>query len=189
MLITTSLVQVPAAPMNSFSGSEDAVIDVSPIKNPVIIRVNFSGESVFTVTPIDSTGKKQLSLFLAIGDHKGVHYQKAYTKPIVAYEIAGTGEWNMEIAPISDARVVPTKSVAGNGDDVVKFIKPSSGFKRISFTHDGEGVFSVTPLDSKGRSRFPLMLKIGAYTGTVVLPSGTQYLDISADGNWTFSIK
>ena len=180
---------VNAAPINSFSGNEDMVVDVGPIKSPVIVRANYSGEGVFTISPIDSSGKEQLSLFLAIGDHQGVHFQKAYSKPIVAYTVKGTGDWTFEIAPISDARVVPTKNVSGSGDDVVKFAKASTGFKRISFTHDGDGVFSVTPLDSKGRSRFPLMLKIGSYNGTVVLPSGTQYLDISANGNWSFSIK
>jgi hypothetical protein len=74
-------------------------------------------------------------------------------------------------------------------DDVVKLLKASSGFKRISFTHDGEGVFSVSPIDAKGKSKFPLFLKIGTYKGTVVLPKGTKYFAIKADGNWSFTIK
>ena len=76
-----------------------------------------------------------------------------------------------------------------NLPNVINLGKATSGIKRITWSHTGDGVFSVTPIDTKGKPKFPLFLKIGNYSGTVMLPSGTQYFEVKADGPWNYSIK
>jgi hypothetical protein len=173
----------------SFSGTEDNIVDISPIKSASIIRFSYSGEGVFTVSPVDGSGKEGLPYQLDIGDASGIYFQEAPKKPIVALAVKGTGEWKIEVDELKNAPMSSSKTGAGSGSSVVKIAKATSGIKRITWAHSGEGVFSVTPIDSKGRAKFPLFLKIGTYNGTVSLPSGTQYFAIKADGDWKYSIK
>lgn len=173
----------------TYTGNEDSVIDITPIKAPSIIKFSYSGERVFSVTPVDSTGKEGFPIVLKIGEFQGSYFQGAPTKPIVAFTVMGTGEWSIDVLPFKSATLSSAKSGSGSGATVIKFSKASSGFKKISWTHAGERVFSVMPVDAKGKTRFPLLVKIGTYKGTVSLPAGTQYLAITADGNWTYAIK
>ena len=186
--ILLSLSPVSANPQ-TLSGSVDDIIDISPMKAPSILKFTFDGEGVFSVSPVDSTGKEGLPYQLDIDSFSGTYFQGTPSKPIVALAVKGTGDWTISISPLKSAEKFSPKSGSGNSDNVINLGKPTSGIKRISWTHNGEGVFSVSPIDAKGKSRFPLFLKIGNYKGTVSLPSGTQYLEIKADGDWTYSIK
>lgn len=177
-----------AAPQ-TFSGTTDDIIDIVPITVPSIITITYEGEGVFTASPVDATGKEGLPYSLDIGSFSGTYFQRTPTKPIVALAITGTGVWSVSIDVLKTAKKSSPKSGAGSFDSVINLGKPTTGIKRITFSHIGEGVFSVTPIDAKGKSRFPLMLKIGDYKGTVSLPSGTQYLEIKAGADWTYSIR
>lgn len=172
-----------------YTGSGDAVVDITPIKKASILKVSFTGDSAFIVRPIDSTGKEGISLVLEIGPFEGTVFQSAVSKAVVALSVKAEGDWTIEVSPIAAAPVVATKNVSGTGSAVVKWAKPSTGYKKIAFTHDGEGAFVVRPIDAKGKERFSMILNVGAYDGSVLLPSGTQYLKITADGDWTFNVK
>ena len=97
--------------------------------------------------------------------------------------------WSIRIDALKSAAKFSPKAGAGSFDNVINLGKPTTGIRRISLSHVGEGVFSVTPIDAKGKSRFPLLLKVGDYKGTVSLPAGTQYLEIKAGAEWTYSIR
>jgi hypothetical protein len=103
--------------------------------------------------------------------------------------VKAEGDWTIIISPIATAPVVGTKNVSGTGSAVVKWAKPSTGYKKIAFTSDGDGAFIVRPIDSKGKERISMILNVGAYNGSVLLPTGTQYLKITSNGNWNFSVK
>jgi hypothetical protein len=189
--LTISFLPAPsafAAPQ-TFSGTTDDIIDIAPINVPSIITFTYEGEGVFSVSPVDSTGKEGLPYQLDIGSFTGTYFQGKPTKPIVALAIKGTGEWTVSIDLLKTAQKFSPKSGTGSFDNVINLGKATTGIKRITLTHTGEGVFSVTPIDAKGKSRFPLMLKIGDYKGTVSLPAGTQYLEIKAGADWTYSIR
>jgi hypothetical protein len=190
-LIAMVLISFSSASANpqTLSGNADDIVDISPIKTPSILKFTFDGEGVFSVSPVDATGKEGLPYQLDIDSFSGTYFQRSPSKPIVALAVKGTGDWTISISPLKSADKFSPKSGSGNSDNVINLGKPTSGIKRISWTHNGEGVFSVSPIDAKGKSRFPLFLKIGNYKGTVSLPSGTQYLEIKADGDWTYSIK
>jgi hypothetical protein len=124
-----------------------------------------------------------------IGDFSGTYFQRTPTKPIVAMAVKGAGEWSVTINSLKSASLSSAKSGSGSGTNVINLGKATSGIKRITWSHTGDGVFSVTPIDTKGKPKFPLFLKIGNYSGTVMLPSGTQYFEVKADGPWNYSIK
>lgn len=189
ILMASSVAIIPAQAAQTVSGVEDSIVDITPIKTPSIISFTYVGEGVFSASPVDETGKEGLPYQLQIGDFSGSYFQKTPTKPIVALAIKGTGEWTITVSPLKSAPVMSSKSGNGNGTQVISLGKATSGIKRITWSHSGEGVFAVTPIDGKGKARFPLFLKIGNYSGTVMLPSGTQYFEIKADGTWTYSIK
>ena len=189
--ITTTFLPTPAAVAapQTFSGTTDDIIDIAPINAPSIVTFTYEGEGVFSASPVDSTGKEGLPYQLDIGSFSGTYFQGKPSRPIVAIAIKGTGQWTVTIDALKTAKRVSAKSGSGSFDTVVNLGKPTTGIKRITLSHVGEGVFSVTPIDSKGKSRFPLMLKIGDYKGTVSLPAGTQYLEIKAGADWTYSIR
>ena len=177
-----------AAPQ-TYTGSGDMVVDITPIKSASILKVTFTGESAFIVRPIDATGKEGVSLVIDIGPFDGTVFQQAVSKAVVALSVKAEGDWTIIISPIATAPVVGTKNVSGTGSAVVKWAKPSTGYKKIAFTSDGDGAFIVRPIDSKGKERISMILNVGAYNGSVLLPTGTQYLKITSNGNWNFSVK
>ncbi len=192
-LLTSALLTVvlltPTYAAETLSGTEDNIVDISPIKAPTILTFTYTGEGVFSATPVEENGTEGLPYQLKIGDFSGTYFQKTPSKPIVALAVKGTGEWSVTVNPLKSASLSGPKSGSGSGTNVINLGKASSGIKRITWSHTGEGVFSVTPIDSKGKPRFPLFLKIGNYSGTVMLPSGTQYFEVKADGDWKYSIK
>jgi hypothetical protein len=191
IVLILSFVAVPgssAAPQ-TFSGNTDDIIDIVAINSPSLITITYDGDGVFSASPVDASGKEGLPYQLDIGSFTGTYFQAKPSKPVVALAIKGVGDWTITIDALKSATKVSSKAGSGSFDNVIDFGKPTKGVKRITLKHVGEGVFSVTPIDSKGKSRFPLLLKIGDYKGTISLPSGTQYLEIKADGEWTYSIR
>jgi hypothetical protein len=191
LAVATALVApatAQAAPQ-TYTGSGDMVVDITPIKSASILKVSFTGDSAFIVRPIDATGKEGVSLVIDIGPFDGTVFQQAVSKAVVALSVKAEGDWTIIISPIATAPVVGTKNVSGTGSAVVKWAKPSTGYKKIAFTSDGDGAFIVRPIDSKGKERISMILNVGAYNGSVLLPTGTQYLKITSNGNWNFSVK
>lgn len=191
LAVATALVApttAQAAPQ-TYTGSGDMVVDITPIKSASILKVTFTGDSAFIVRPIDATGKEGVSLVIDIGPFDGTVFQQAVSKAVVALSVKAEGDWTIIISPIATAPVVGTKNVSGTGSAVVKWAKPSTGYKKIAFTSDGDGAFIVRPIDSKGKERISMILNVGAYNGSVLLPTGTQYLKITSNGNWNFSVK
>ena len=191
LAVATALVApatAQAAPQ-TYTGSGDMVVDITPIKSASILKVTYTGDSAFIVRPIDATGKEGISLVIDIGPFDGTVFQQAVSKAVVALSVKAEGDWTIIISPIATAPVVGTKNVSGTGSAVVKWAKPSTGYKKIAFTSDGDGAFIVRPIDSKGKERISMILNVGAYNGSVLLPTGTQYLKITSNGNWNFSVK
>ena len=86
-----------------------------------------------------------------------------------------------------------TQTYSGVGDDVISLPKAMKAMI-IEGTHDGESNFSVWAM-SKGGDRNDLVFnEIGAYSGINAIglmswDSKSKYLEVSADGNWTITVK
>ncbi len=184
-----------AAPQ-TLDGTGDAVPSVKPIKEPVIITLSHDGAANFIVQPVGADGDEGGLWANKIGVWAGTTYQEMDTflsdfgkkNPIVALTITADGVWNIQIKPLSAAPRKPLKSGQGTGEVVIRLSRPVTKLTRISFTHDGQANFIVQPIDASGDAGL-LVNEIGPYKGTKLLPKGTQYLWITADGNWSYVTK
>lgn len=81
---------------------------------------------------------------------------------------------------------IETGDVSGTGDMVVSTgVISESRLCKINFTHDGEGNFVVRDLTADGDL---IVNEIGAWNGTYLFTPGSHSYEITADGNWMYSI-
>jgi hypothetical protein len=96
-------------------------------------------------------------------------------------------------APTTTAPPAPPPAFpgSGSGDGVEPVTIPGGSFGVAAFQHNGASNFAVLPLDN-GQQPIgdgAVIEATGPYTGTVVLPQGTRFLEITADGDWSFEIN
>ena len=195
-VVAAALVAVPAAgatgptavKAQTVSGAGDAVPGLSAFREPAIVTLTHSGESNFIVAPVNSAGVEGMSWANEIGTWSGTVFQAKGSRPITAASVQADGAWSITVKPLKAAPTVPTTAAAGSGASVVKFKNTLSSPRRITLTHDGASNFIVSPITAGGREGASLVNEIGAFGGTVVLPKGTRYLAITADGTWTTRI-
>ena len=193
LILIASTLTVPSASAamkaQTFSGSDDSVITIKSFKEAAIITAEYEGEDNFIVKPLDSNGDSGVSWVNEIDTWSGTVYQAPSTRAWAAFSVETVGTWKITIAPISSAPSVSSKKFSGEGFKVVKFSSSSKGLKRATIQHSGESNFVVLPIDSTGKRGISMVNEIGAYSGTTLLPRGTRYLAIQADGAWSVSIK
>ena len=105
--------------------------------------------------------------------------------PPVAFEIDADGRWTITVKPIAEARPWDASTkLTGKGDDVVHVTPPSSGLVTLALTYRGESNFIVHGYSLDGVES--LANEIGNFTGEVLLPDGTQLIEVIArDGVWS----
>ncbi len=81
---------------------------------------------------------------------------------------------------------IETVDISGSGDMIVSTgVISESRLCKINFTHDGEGNFIVRDLTADGDL---IVNEIGAWNGTYLFTPGSHSYEITADGNWMYSI-
>jgi hypothetical protein len=81
----------------------------------------------------------------------------------------------------------PPVNGSGSGNRIVPVANPGDGLGVATFSHDGASNFAVQALDANAQPiGVPIIERVGAYQGTVVVPSGTAAFNITADGAWQF---
>lgn len=81
---------------------------------------------------------------------------------------------------------IETGDVSGTGDMIISTgVISESRLCKINFTHDGEGTFVVRDLTADGEL---IINEIGAWNGTYLFTPGSHSYEITADGNWMYSI-
>ena len=74
----------------------------------------------------------------------------------------------------------------GSGDIVITTaVASESRLCKINFTHDGDGNFIVRDLAADGDL---IVNEIGVWNGTYLFTPGSHSYEITADGNWTYSV-
>ncbi|MFF4417134.1 hypothetical protein ACFYY8_31825 [Streptosporangium sp. NPDC001559] len=182
-----------AAPLNKpaastaqtiYRGEGDEVLRVPATTKPGTLRVTHDGEGAFMVQTLTSSGKKDDLLIAEIGPYQGtVAYNTTPGKKLAALSIEADGAWTVQFVSLAKAKAWPI-TARGTGDQVLRLASPSRGFRTLAITHSGEGAFMVEAYKGKGYTDL-LVAKIDSYKGKVVLPAGTQWLLIKANGPWT----
>lgn len=173
----------------TISGSGSDVIPLSvPGDGPALVDLSHNGSSNFIVRSLDS-GLVFIDLLVnEIGSYSGRrglnvgHFSFSVPDLIRNLEIDADGAWSVTVRPVSQARAV-TAALDGNGDDFVRFLGPTP--TTMQSTHDGSSNFIVVALEPSGAFAEGVINEIGPYVGTDLIPRGTKYLDIQADGSWS----
>lgn len=135
---------------------------------------------------IDESGAQTDLLVNAIGNYAGtVLFDEAAGSHSVALDVEADGTWAITIKPVTEAfRWDGTETLSGSGDDVAILDPASSGFKSTTLTHNGDGNFAIW---TYGETTDLLVNEIGAFSGEVLLTSGTFLFEITANGPWSIS--
>jgi hypothetical protein len=167
-----------------YSGSGDDLVEIRPPKDRGIVKFTHSGEANFIVWALSPTGKKNGLLVNTIGDYSGTVVLNQYSiKNTRALEIQADGDWTAEVLPISYAPTWKTATIRSAGPKVLKLRIPIRGLHSMRYRHSGERNFIVQAYPSAGSPDL-LVNKIGSVSGRVVLPAGTRYVSVEADGPW-----
>jgi hypothetical protein len=171
----------------TLSGSGDSVPGLTiPGDARAILEIAYAGAANFAVVSF-GPGDDYLDLLVnEIGAYSGrrpVNFVIGqFDGPVRYLEITASGPWAINVLPLSQAHT----GWAGSGDDVVA-ITPKSFNRPMTITHNGLSNFIVWSYSKTARLDLEVN-EIGSYTGTVLLDAGASYLDIGADGSWTFTI-
>jgi hypothetical protein len=176
----------------TISGTGSAVIPLSvPGDGPAIVDFTHNGSSNFSVVSLDA-GLAHIELLVnEIGQYTGRRGLNvgnfSFTAPDIVrhLDIDADGAWSAIVRPISEARII-TSALNGSGDDFVVLRGPTP--TTLTSTHNGSSNFAVWALEPSGALGDLLVNVIGPYSGTDVVPRGTKFLDITADGAWTLTV-
>ncbi len=93
--------------------------------------------------------------------------------------------YESEIMDVLDGDIEPV-SGNGSGDIVITTaVASESRLCKINFTHDGDGNFIIRDLAADGDL---IVNEIGVWNGTYLFTPGSHSYEITADGNWTYSV-
>jgi hypothetical protein len=152
----------------------------------VHIRGNAAGEpfTVRAITP-DSHGAN-LTLVNTMDSYEGFHpidlYERQHT---LRFEISATGDWNIELLPLSNARVIEIPgSLTGSGDDAILIIGGTPG----SMTIKGNPDDSIFKVFAYGSVETELVNTKDIFEGKIDLPPDIILLEIQSEGEWEISI-
>jgi putative cell wall-binding protein len=172
------------------TGIGDDIIKISKpggSTKPVIVTATHNGRRNFIVWGLDSNGGYNDLLVNEIGPYSGrtILDEGPFTKPSTHLQIDADGRWTITLSPLSTARSLTTNTT-GSGDDVLKW---GGSSRTARFTHSGSSNFIVWAYDVNGELHALLVNDIGSYNGTRLIPAGTRYLSVEADGNWTIKLQ
>ncbi|MBT2229862.1 hypothetical protein [Nonomuraea sp. NEAU-A123] len=187
LLSTPVPAQAALTTAGTYRGEGDDVVRIPATSKPSIVKLTHQGDSNFAVWTLTTSGKQVDLLANAIGDYKGTAaFNVNGLNKIRSLSVTADGAWTLQVLPISKARYW-TINAKGSGSDVLRLTTASKGLRRLTIRHSGESNFAVWALDNRGQYLNLLVNKIGTYKGRVVLPSGTRYATVTADGAWTIS--
>lgn len=167
-----------------YSGTGDDLIKIRATKNRGIIKFTHDGESNFAVWALKPGGGKSDLLVNTVGSYSGTVVFNVYSwYKTAAFEIKADGDWTAEVLPVSYAPTWKAATVRLKGDRVLKLKAPTRGIHSMRYRHSGDGNFAVFAFPASGDPDL-LVNKVGSVSGRVVLPVGTKFVSVKANGAW-----
>ncbi len=171
----------------TINGSGNAVVDLAvPGDAPALIDLAHNGSSNFIVWSLNGAFGQIDLLVNEIGSYSGRRglntgwFSSSGLDPVRHLEIDADGSWTLTVRPMTQARVM-TGSLNGHGDEIVRYQAGSV----MHSTHHGTSNFVIWALRNSGALHDLIVNEIGPYNASDVVPAGTAFLEITADGNWT----
>ncbi len=177
-------VTVPAD--KAYQGSGDSVISIELPDGPdtaAVATISHVGSSNFVVWALDSNMEQLDLLVNEIGNYDGTVLLNLSGNTPTSLEIQADGPWTVTLRSILSLREFAGATATGAGDDVLVY---RGGAGVASVTHDGSSNFVVW---NYGDRSDLVVNEIGQYTGDVRWSSGPSVVAVSADGNWSITVK
>lgn len=169
------------------TGNGDNVVDLQKWDGPAILKATYNGGGNFIVTNFDGSNNQIDLLVNTIGNYTGTLPLDFYDNQQTArFQITASGPWELQIIPFQQARKesVPT-TITGTGDEVVILTDNVPDLLKITANQASRN-FIVMAYGSDGQDL--LVNEIAPYTGTVMAPSGTYVIVITATGPWSIEV-
>jgi hypothetical protein len=176
------------------SGTGDSVVDVEKWRGLAIAHITYTGAGNFSLWNYGEDNEKIDMMVNTIGSYEGtLPLDFLDIQQTSRFEIEASGQWEIQIIPFDDIRVVEVPGIVeGVGDDYVAVV---GGGKPDTLVIDGSQNQGNFVIWGYGIDRDLLVNEIGSYTGTVLVPShiptanDVLVLVIQADGNWSIDVK
>lgn len=163
------------------NGSGDGVVNIPEQAANGIVHAQYEGEGKFTIHGDDQDAEPLVD---TEGAYNGLRLYGTYPglEGTSHLNIAAEGGWKVVIYPVAATKSMP---VSDQDDRVFFYTGPA---RSVTFTHDGEGEFSVTQYtDGALMDSEKIIDETGEYEGAVKFAEGPSVIVIKADGTWTFS--
>lgn len=179
----------------TLSGSNNMATDFFQLEQGLaVFKMGHQGQGNFIVTLLDDQGKE---VGFALGNEVGpvsVSNALRIARPgKYVLQVEADGPWNTRIEQPRPSSAPQKTSFSSEDNTATPLFELSSGLKRVSMTHQGQGNFIVTLLDQEGREvAFALANEVGnaQVSTTATIPQDGIYLfTVEADGPWTIDIE
>ena len=182
--IPTTTTTTPAP--QQASGDSDQVVNLTfPTTMPALVHATYQGDSNFIVHGVNSLGVSGSLLVNVIGAYDGVTpLNFTVDEQATALQVQAQGPWTITVSPLSTAPEVPAHgSYMSSSDQVIGI---AAGTTLASFGYSGDSNFIVHAVT--GTQETLVVNEIGAFNGQEVIPAGTLYLIVEAQGSWSVTL-
>jgi hypothetical protein len=169
-----------AAVMREASGLGNAVADLGTIRKSVIVEFTFVGAGPFVAVPVFAKEKNSTPWIESDAPASGSLFVEKHSSSLIGAKITAPDQWTLRVRPITSA----PKITAGKTPIVVKLSKLTKRDTVRTFVYRGSGDVVVFPISAKGMSGFPVVNSSGSVKKKIILPRGTKYISIWANGPW-----
>lgn len=170
-------------------GYGDSVEEIPTIDGIAVAVIAGNDESrYFGVTSYDKDGNRINMLVNATNPYVGSHPIGLFSEPVAFLEIKATGAWRIYILKGATMRALlgGHGSISGKGDDVFVLPSPHGKIAEIDGNYESR-YFGVTMYTESQRKL--LVNTTDPYQGTVLVGGESAIIVVTAEGEWTFTVK
>jgi hypothetical protein len=169
-----------AAVMREASGTGNGVADLGTIRKSVIVEFTFAGAGLVVAVPVFAKGKTPTPWIESGAPASGIFFAEKHSSSLIGAKITAPDQWTLRVRPITSA----PKITSGKTPIVVKLSKLTKRDTVRTFVYRGSGDVVVFPISAKGMSGFPVVNSSGSVKKKIILPRGTKYISVWANGPW-----
>ncbi len=176
------------------NGNDTVAVSV-PNDVPALADITHDGSANFVVWSVNDQGTELPLLVNAIGVYEGRRslntqwHEINGFRPMRNMRVVADGNWTITVRPASAAQALSSGTIAGEGDDVIRFAGSSN---TLDWTYANGPNLYITASTANGSfpTTSPILVdSLGQPAGSVAIPSGTVLLDLDArGGSWTLSL-
>ncbi len=149
-----------------------------------IAKITHDGASNFVVESRDGTGDYVDLVVNEVGDYDGLRPLDLEREQPASLRIRADGRWKVTVMVVDKAPKWTGKA-SGKAGATLLLVDPAAPDQNVRFTHKGRSNCALTV---RGEESSDLLVNdIGAYSGDMVLPTGTRFVEIETSGSWTLT--